>query len=69
MPRSGNHLGAILTTASALAFVINDAAMKWAVQVIPLFDLLFVRGVIAVPLICLAMLVTRQFITSLQMGF
>lgn len=66
MPRSGNHLGAILTTASALAFVINDAAMKWAVQVIPLFDLLFVRGVIAVPLICLAMLVTRQFITSLS---
>ena len=66
MPRSGNHIGAILTTVSALAFIINDAAMKWAIQVIPLFELLFMRGLIAVPLICLAMLVTRQLIKTVS---
>ena len=66
MQRSGNHIGAILTTVSALAFIINDAAMKWAIQVIPLFELLFMRGLIAVPLICLAMLVTRQLIKSVS---
>ena len=66
MPRSGNHLGAILTTASALAFVINDAAMKWAIQLIPLFELLVVRGLIAVPLICLAMLITRQLLKTVS---
>tara|TARA_B110000977_G_scaffold173074_1_gene225973 strand:- start:12 stop:869 length:858 start_codon:yes stop_codon:yes gene_type:complete len=64
--RSGNHIGAILTTVSALAFIINDAAMKWAIQVIPLFELLFMRGLIAVPLICLAMLVTRQLIKTVS---
>ena len=66
MQRSGNHIGAILTTVSALAFIINDAAMKWAIQVIPLFELLFMRGLIAVPLICLAMLVTRQLIKTVS---
>ena len=66
MPRSGNHVGAILTTVSALAFIINDAAMKWAIQVIPLFELLFLRGLIAVPLICLAILVTRQLIKTVS---
>jgi len=66
VPRSGNHIGAILTTVSALAFIINDAAMKWAIQVIPLFELLFMRGLIAVPLICLAMLVTRQLIKTVS---
>jgi len=66
VPRSGNHLGAILTTASALAFVINDAAMKWAIQLIPLFELLVVRGLIAVPLICLAMLITRQLLKTVS---
>ena len=66
MQRSGNHIGAILTTVSALAFIINDAAMKWAIQVIPLFELLFMRGLIAVPLICLAMLVTRQLLKTVS---
>jgi S-adenosylmethionine uptake transporter len=40
--------------------------MKWAIQVIPLFELLFMRGLIAVPLICLAMLVTRQLIKTVS---
>ena len=63
---SGNHLGAFLTAVSALAFVINDAAMKWVLEFIPLFQALVVRGVIAVPLICFTMLITRQLITSLS---
>jgi len=46
MPRSDNLTGAILMMASMAAFTINDTFMKALAGEIPLFQLLFLRGVL-----------------------
>ena len=46
MPRSDNLTGAVLMMASMAAFTINDTFMKAMAGEIPLFQLLFLRGVL-----------------------
>ncbi|MHA7850621.1 DMT family transporter [Roseovarius sp.] len=46
MPRSDNLTGAVLMMASMAAFTINDTFMKALAGEVPLFQLLFLRGVL-----------------------
>ncbi|UWR22952.1 DMT family transporter [Sulfitobacter sp. S190] len=49
---SRNLAGALLMVASMSAFVFNDMAIKLTGGVVPLFQLIFVRGLLATTLIC-----------------
>ena len=71
MARSDNMTGAILMMASMASFTINDAFMKSLAGEIPLFQLLFLRGVlttIAVAVIAWQMGVIRARVARRDWG-
>ena len=51
MPLSPNAKGALWMCASMAGFVINDALMKFASAGVPLFQAIFIRGVVATALV------------------
>jgi len=53
MERSENFYGAILMIVAMLAFVTNDALMKFVFQTISVEEGMFIRGSVAVPLLLL----------------
>ena len=50
---SANHIGALFMMASMACFTLNDTFMKVTNGAIPLFQLLFLRGILTTILIIL----------------
>ena len=66
MRLSDNLYSASLTTASSLTFVINDGLMKWLLVDYGLFETLFLRGLLCLPMLALLCIYMRQFIVRLN---
>ena len=62
MQLSENIKGAIFMSVNMLAFVVNDAFMKFLLMDISIYQAIFLRGVITIPMLAL-MAVYRNQIT------
>ena len=50
LPLSANHRGALLMSLCMFAFVLNDGLMKWLFAEMSIYQAIFLRGVVTVPL-------------------
>ena len=62
MRLTDNIMGAALMTGCVLAYVVNDAMMKLVFAEMALFQAVFLRGLMTIPLLCL--MVWRQYAQS-----
>jgi len=63
---SENIRGAILITACMFAFIFNDALMKLSLEKIPIFQAIFVRGLICSVFIALVVLFTQNIFVKIS---
>ena len=66
MERSENFYGAILMIVAMLAFVTNDALMKFVFQTISVEEGMFIRGSVAVPLLLLIAWVRKSLFVRIS---
>ena len=66
MERSENFSGAILMIVAMLAFVTNDALMKFVFQTISVEEGMFIRGSVAVPLLLLIAWVRKSLFVRIS---
>ena len=66
LPLSANHCGALLMSLCMFAFVLNDGLMKWLFAEMSIYQAIFLRGVVTVPL--MAAMAWRQGSLILQLA-